>query len=237
MILQEIRNKIFSNNIKALGDYNAWIVNVKDFYKYIDHIKQYLSDEEIRKSGQIRSEQNKLLFCLRKGSTRIILSSFLNMKPNEIKYDYNVNGKPFISHSDYKDFSFNISHSEEYLFVGIAKNQDIGVDIEKINLKRKHSLIAGSIFSPKEMALFNSYNELNKVRSFYKAWVQKEAISKALGLGISIGFNTFSVNIDPNFNDEQYSINLDNLKYPIKMSVKFDCDYFLSTAVVGKQDL
>ncbi|MBX4266846.1 4'-phosphopantetheinyl transferase family protein [Clostridium estertheticum] len=232
MILQEIQKKILSHKKIAIGDYHAWIIDVRSFNNYIKDIKETLSDEEIKKSGEIKIKNNELLFCLRKGITRIILSSFLNMKPNEIKYSRNVYGRPFISNSYYKDFRFNISHSKEYLFVGIATKGDIGVDIEKTNLKLRYSLLAESVFSPKELVMYNNYNELNKLCSFYKAWVQKEAISKALGVGISIGFNSFSVNIDPDLNDEQYNLNFDNVKYPIKMNIKFEKNYFFATALL-----
>ncbi|MCK4259542.1 MAG: 4'-phosphopantetheinyl transferase superfamily protein [Halanaerobiales bacterium] len=232
MNLQKIQDQIFSLKKTDIADHYTWLIDVQEYYKYINYIKRCLSDEESRRSEEIKFEKTKCLFCLRKGITRIIISSFLNMIPHELKYNYNANGKPFISNNGYLNFDFNISHSKEYLLVGIVKSGDIGVDIEKINPKLKFSLLAKSIFSPREMALYRKYDKFNQLRSVYKAWVQKEAISKAMGIGISIGFNKISVNIDPNVNDEQYSLYLDNLKYSIKMSVKFERDYFVATALV-----
>ncbi|WP_157910228.1 4'-phosphopantetheinyl transferase family protein [Petroclostridium xylanilyticum] len=205
---------------------------MRDFYTYIEVIKQCLSDEETRKSQEIRNEETRRLFCLRKGITRIIHSSFLDINPYEIKYEYTDYGKPLISYSVNKAFHFNISHSKEYLFVGIAKNGDIGVDIEKINPKLNHFLLASSVFSPDELAIYSKYNKLNRIRSFYKAWVQKEAICKAIGVGLSLGFNNFSVNIDPSANDVEYSLSIDNLKYLIKIRVKFEKDYVFASALL-----
>lgn len=233
MVPQEIQNKILSYKITTNGDYHAWIIDIRDFNNYMHDIKECLSDVEILKSEEIKMENTRILFCLRKGIIRIILSSFLNVNPNEIKYNYSVYGKPFISHDDYKDFNFNISHSKEYLFVGISNKGEIGVDVEKINVRLSYPLLAESVFSPDELLLYDSYNESDKLWSFYKAWVQKEAISKALGIGISIGFNKFSVNIDPNLSYEQYKLNFDTLTYSIKMNVKSDDNYFLATALLN----
>jgi len=232
VILQEIPSSIFALNAGIPGIDTAWLIDVRDFNDYIYDIKQYLSDEEISRSREIRFENARRVFYLRKGILRIILGSFLNIKPDEIKYGYSANGKPFVFNSGCEGYRFNISHSNEYLFVGLAQNVDIGVDVEKINMERKHSLLAESVFSPEEMALYNGYNEQDRLFSFYKAWVQKEAISKAVGVGISIGFNKFSVDIDPHSNNVQYSMKLDNYKCNCKMNVRFKDDYFLAAATI-----
>ncbi|WP_432401846.1 4'-phosphopantetheinyl transferase family protein [Wukongibacter sp. M2B1] len=231
MALQEIQNMISLNNIMVSQSYSTWIINIRDFSEYLSDIKGCLSEEEIERSNEISVERNKDLFCLRKGITRILISSFLKMTPDELKYDYSIYGKPFISNSSCKNHSFNVSHSKEYLFIGIAKNKEIGVDIEKINSVFNYSLLVESVFSKEEKALFNNYDELNKLYSFYKAWIQKEAISKALGLGISIGFDKFSVDINPRTNDGEYDIYLEELKCSTKVKVKFGKDYFLAVAL------
>ncbi len=232
MTLQEIYKKIASCKIVDIEGCTGWLINIKDFYEYSNEIKKSLSSEEVEKSNKIRIEKKKLTFFLRKGITRIILSHYFNINLDEVRYDYNEYGKPFISHRDYKNYGFNISHSKEYLFVGIVKDKEIGVDIEKINLGLNHHLLAESVFSTEEMALYNNYDDFNKLCSFYKAWVQKEAISKAIGRGIAIGFNEFSVNINPNNNEEEYITNVKSVQHPIIVRVKCEDNYYKATALI-----
>lgn len=233
MTLMEIQNKISTYNRVNSEVYNEWIIDVRAFKECLSGIKKYLSREEIRRSNGIRIKKNNDLFCLRKGITRIILSSFFGMVPCDIEYDYSISGKPFVSSAGFRDYSFNISHSKEYLFLGITKGREIGVDIERISPTFNYPIVAKSIFSEKEKAVFNSYDELSQLKAFYKMWVQKEAISKALGLGISIGFNKFSVNIDPNISAEEYNKYFKELKCSAKVRVRFENDYFLATALVA----
>jgi len=236
MTLQKITDKIILDNMVNFGLYNTWLVDIRAFSLYMYEIKQYLSGAESRKSSEIRDVQAEQLFCLRKGITRIILSGFLDIPPGELKYEYDINGKPFISSCGYEDFYFNISHSKEYLFVGITKNGHIGVDIEKVNPKLNHSLLAGSVFSPRELSLYDSYDKPDKLRSFYKAWVQKEAVGKALGMGISIGFSSFSVSIDPQAFEEEYNLSLESLNSVLKVRVNYNNDCALAIALISKKE-
>lgn len=229
---QEIYGRISSNRIKTLDNHDTWLIDIRDFYEYLSDIKGYLSKEEIKRSNEISIEKNKDLFCLRKGITRIILSSFFSMDTEELEYAYSIHGKPFVSSSNCENTSFNISHSKEYLVVAIAKKAEVGVDIERINTAFNYSILVESVFSNEERYTFNHYDQLKQLRSFYKVWVQKEAISKALGLGISIGFNKFSVKIDPSISDEEYSIYLEELKHSVKVRTRFKKDYFLAAALV-----
>lgn len=232
MCLEEIRNNIYMYNKINSPYYKSWIINLKYFNKYIDDIKKCLSESDIKRANKIKVENKKNLFYLRKGLTRIIISDFINISPKEIEFYYDINGKPFIFNNLYKGVYFNISHSKEYLFIAISNKKNIGVDIEKIKLNWNYSLLAKSVFSKEDNIIFNSYSEDDKMRAFYKAWVQKEAISKALGLGISIGFNTFSVDINPKLSDNNYSLILEELKCKFEMRIKFNSEYFLSTAIV-----
>jgi 4'-phosphopantetheinyl transferase len=133
-----------------------------------------------------------------------------------------------------KGIEFNISHSKEYLLVGAAEQIDIGVDIEKINDKLDCMPIAKGIFSPEEFSLFTTYDKSKQLRSFYKAWVQKEAISKALGLGLAMGFNGFDVRIDPEISQEEYEVKMHKMNACIRLSVHLETDYALAIALIEK---
>ena len=231
MVLQQIHNQLFSAKLQITDVPCAWLFDTRQFCNYLNDLKELLSDEEKLKSEAIRNEQARSLYCLRKGLTRVILGRTLQTNPAEITFGRTSTGKPFISNHN-SNFRFNISHSKEYLFIGIIENRDIGVDIEKINPKLQHSLLAEGVFSPFEKTLYNNYDSLHQLRSFYKAWVQKEAISKALGVGISMGFDLLSVHINPYQIAEQYTMSLDNLECSIRMNVKFENDYLLATALV-----
>ena len=89
-------------------------------------------------------------------------------------------GKPYFPEST---FSFNISHSEEYIVCVISSDEKehLGIDIEKI--KPLELKVFDSIWSPQEK------KELDGVNKFYTYWTRKEAIVKADGRGMHIPFD------------------------------------------------
>jgi 4'-phosphopantetheinyl transferase len=227
----DIYKRVSASIINNSSRYSAWLVDIRDLGKYADEIRHCLSEQELSKYKGIKAAKQRELFCLRKGVTRILLRELFDTC--DLQYAYDHNGKPYIVDNS-RNIKFNISHSKEYLLIGTSEQIDIGVDVEKINYKLDYALIAKSILSTEELILFNSYNETQRFRSFYKAWVQKEAASKAVGLGLALGFNSFSVNINPELNNEEYSIKISNINYCLRLRVSLENDYALAIAVVEK---
>ncbi len=225
----EIKDLVCSYNLFNRTEKNFFLIDIWSIKAYKEDIRSYLSKEELFRLEKIESSKGKDLFLLRKGIVRIFLTSFFQTKDKVVSYNYNKYGKPYFSDSYYNDFSFNISHSKEYLFMGIIQNCKLGVDIEKINYRLQNSFVIEDVLTRQEKEIYSCYGEEEKIKAFYKAWVQKEAVSKALGCGLSLGFNDFSVNINPNIADEKYSLDLFGTNF--KMRTKIDNSYILATAV------
>jgi 4'-phosphopantetheinyl transferase len=214
MVLHEIKNKIRSCSTISDNSFYGWCVCIKDYMDCICEIKEILSAEEIIKNEAMFQDNARQMFCLRKGITRILLSNYLDIAPKEVDYCYTEYGKPFFLNEKYKNIYFNISHSKEFIMVAITEKRNIGVDVEKINLTKKVSVMAESVFSQDELKIFKNCCKDEKLQLFYETWVKKEAISKAVGVGISLGFNTFSAGIDNKSYNNKCKIRLnDNDKY------------------------
>ena len=71
---------------------------------------------------------------------------------------------------------FNISHTDNYLLLGIA-DEEIGVDMQKITFKKN----VEKLFSEEEQ----NHLKTAKEKIFTRYWVLKESYAKYLGVGIS----------------------------------------------------
>ncbi len=104
------------------------------------------------------------------------LSNFVPKTDIQIKT--NKFGKPFIDNSK---IMFNISHSVDKYVIAISQNNNVGVDIEKINFNKRVLQLAHRFFS------INEYNHLCTLQSdvlietFYEMWTLKESLVKCLG--------------------------------------------------------
>ena len=84
------------------------------------------------------------------------------------------NGKPYLQGLP---VHFSLSHSGEYVLCAIS-SQSVGCDIQQI--KQPDLKLARRYFSSGEVKLLESAPEL-----FYRLWVLKESLGKALGCGLN----------------------------------------------------
>ncbi|SHH71942.1 4'-phosphopantetheinyl transferase family protein [Virgibacillus chiguensis] len=107
---------------------------------------------------------------------------------NNISFCYNDYGKPFLYGQN--TVHFNISHSGEWV-VCATDILPIGIDIEKI--KPIDLKIAKLFFSKEEYEFIKSMPNRTKLFTFYEYWTLKESYVKAVGKGLSIPLDSFSI--------------------------------------------
>ena len=101
---------------------------------------------------------------------------------NEVLKD--KNGKPYLKNNE---FFFNISHSKNYICIGIS-NTSIGVDIEEDRKISKNAI-----------SKFLNIDEINNIEiSPLEHWVIKEAYSKYIGLGLKLNFKNINISLIKN---------------------------------------
>jgi 4'-phosphopantetheinyl transferase len=110
-------------------------------------------------------------------------------------FRYNPYGKPFLNGNDF--LRFNVSHSGGEALYGVTLGRAIGIDIERIRRLEHAAQIVESFFSDIEKDIFRGLPQHRRIRSFYNCWTRKEAYVKALGKGMSLPLNEFSVSFLP----------------------------------------
>lgn len=111
------------------------------------------------------------------------IEKYLNTKIDKLKFDLSKNNKPIWYDNK---LNINISHSNNYLVVAIAED-NIGVDIEKINIK--HQNIAKKIYDD------NKYQKyFNDITQIIKDWTIIEAYLKYNDLILTKDFKSLHIN-------------------------------------------
>lgn len=100
-----------------------------------------------------------------------------------LRYKRNQNGKPYLT--DYPKLYVNISHSGDWAMCAVS-DREVGVDIQQHKNIRKG--FAKRFFTEEERAYIADSKE-----RFFEVWTKKEAYVKAVGVGISVPLNSFSV--------------------------------------------
>lgn len=97
---------------------------------------------------------------------------------------YTEFGKPYFPS---ESFSFNISHSVDYVVCVISNDKQIklGIDLEKITSINFNNF--DNIWSQSERS------RVNNLQTFYTYWTRKEAVIKAVGRGLQIPLTDINV--------------------------------------------
>jgi 4'-phosphopantetheinyl transferase len=110
-----------------------------------------------------------LYFC------SLILKEDFNIFVN--KYVFNINGKPSL---ESRECGFNITYTNNYVYIAIVRNNVVGIDAEQIvNINLN---ISEEFMSKGELKKL--YEVSNKYEYFYKIWTLKESYIKLFGKGI-----------------------------------------------------
>jgi 4'-phosphopantetheinyl transferase len=158
-----------------------------------NNYRELLPPLEIARADRFIFKKHRHRFARGRGILRQILGRYLNQRPQDLDFEYNARGKPFLKMPGQPALVFNVSHSEDRALFGFQWGGRLGVDIEKIELKRDFQGIAQRFFSWGEQKLLTKSPPGEQGRVFFKIWVLKEAFIKGIGEGLGFPLQDFQV--------------------------------------------
>lgn len=109
--------------------------------------------------------------------TRMVLGEILRQDPKT--FDIDRAGKPTVSPAAQPTVYFNVSHSANLWIIAWSFDQEVGIDVQKIDESIHHNAIMRQFFTTSERA------QVNTVFDFFDIWTQKEATLKLHGLSFA----------------------------------------------------
>jgi 4'-phosphopantetheinyl transferase len=165
---------------------------------YLDSLLRTLAPDEQTRAGRFHFLEDQQHFIAARGILRAMLSRYLGVEPARLRFCYGDHGKPNLV----KEFGgdalrFNISHSHGLALFAVARNREVGIDVEWVRSDIETDKIAGRFFSTLEVATLRGLPiGLQKV-AFFNCWTRKEAYIKARGEGLSMPLDKFDVSLAP----------------------------------------
>lgn len=175
----------------ADAEFHVWRVPLTAAPETVIRARDVLNDEERRRADRLIADAPRRRFTLARAGLRRILARYLVVEPHALRFDAGPHGKPYIAGADVR---FNLSHSGDWALVALARNREVGIDIERIDASRATLAIAARFFSPHEQAALARATD--PVAAFFRCWSRKEAVIKALGEGLACPLDSFDVDLD-----------------------------------------
>jgi 4'-phosphopantetheinyl transferase len=176
---------------------HVWRANLDLSTATIEKLATILSSDEITRANKFKFTKDRNSFIAARSILRQLLANYLQIKPEELEFEYSDRGKPRLSASmPNKSLQFNVSHSQQYALYGFIYNHAIGVDLEYLRSMSDAVKIAERFFSPREFQFISSCKEEQQHQVFFKFWTAKEAYLKATGTGLAGSIADVEISLD-----------------------------------------
>jgi 4'-phosphopantetheinyl transferase len=186
-----------SHLVLAAGETHLWRAYLQDTKSLLAY-RDILSADELKRAERYHFAADRQKYILARGILRILLARYLNIEPAAIHFEYGKQGKPAIAFKQNRiNLQFNVSHSADMVCYAFTLKDAIGIDIEYHKKKLDYLNIAKRFFSPSEVNQLIQQPERHQISFFYKLWTCKEAYIKALGQGLFLALDQFSIQFLP----------------------------------------
>lgn len=157
----------------------------------INSLLSFISYEKLKRVKNFRNIKVVYRSVLGEILTRYGVCLLNGCMNQEIKINFRENSKPSLIFP--QNLDFNISHSGDWVVCAIS-DKTIGIDVELI--KNANINIAKRFFTKEEFDYIVNHDEKNINEAFYRVWTLKESYLKAIGKGLTIPLNSFSINFN-----------------------------------------
>jgi 4'-phosphopantetheinyl transferase len=130
-------------------------------------------------------------FAAARSALRTLLGAYLRAAPASLVLGVSAAGKPFLEDASW--LRFNLAHSDALGLVAVAREIEVGVDVERRRAVRDAAALAARYFAPEEARELANLPEEMRSDAFLRCWTLKEAVLKATGEGLSQPLDSFRV--------------------------------------------
>ncbi len=180
------------------GEVHVWRAFLEIGEPEFHHIASALSPDEHSRAERFRFPSDRRAFLVSRSVLRSILGRYLSETPAKVAFICGE-GKPSLAAAGSRWLRFNASHSHGLALYAVAREREVGVDVERIQPELASWQAASEFFAEGEIRALSQYGDEQWVRAFFACWTRKEAYLKARGSGLVAPLNSFAVPVDPAF--------------------------------------
>jgi 4'-phosphopantetheinyl transferase len=153
-----------------------------------------LNDAEREQQSRFHFEKDRFRYLVTRALARTVLSRYAPVSPEDWIFKKNAYGRPEIANSQGNDIglTFNISHTDSLILMGVTKHRALGVDVENLCRREMSAGIAERFFAPDEAAELARLPTRRRHDRFFEYWTFKESYIKARGMGLALPLSKFS---------------------------------------------
>lgn len=148
--------------------------------------RSWLSEEERARADRFVRPDDRTRYILAHGGLRAVLARYTGLDPSGLAFQVGASGKPALRDGSVlpQPLRFNLSHSHGRMLIAVARDRDVGVDLEQIRDKVEVVKLAERFYAAAEYQEILRFAGAGQAGEFYRYWVAKEAVLKGQGVGL-----------------------------------------------------
>ena len=175
-----------------------WTIDLAESATRLRALCRLLSNDEEQRARQLKLERHRRHWIVGRAMLRTILSCYVGVPPEVIRFEFSDHGKPALALDDVLPrVHFNLAHSNELALLAVTDIGPVGVDLEWMKEIDDMDAVVRRFFSRSEQKIFDKLANEQRLAAFYTCWTRKEAFLKALGCGLSRPTDSFDVEFQP----------------------------------------
>jgi 4'-phosphopantetheinyl transferase len=184
-----------THGLREVGDRpQLWVVSLDERAAY-EALVGVLSPPERRRAGRFQLARLGRRYAVGRGALRMLLGAELGMPADAVPLGVGEHGKPELECAT--EIEFNVSRCDHIGVIGIARNVAVGVDVERCSRPRDLARIAHHLFDPQESEVIAQLPDHLTEAALLRCWTAKEAVVKAIGIGLTRGLREVVLEPDP----------------------------------------
>jgi 4'-phosphopantetheinyl transferase len=177
---------------------HVWLASLRVSPEALKELELFLSPGERARANRFRNPRDRGHFVAAHGIAREILGRYAGMEPRGLRFETDRSGKPALGRtSGGKSLAFSMSHSGTAALYGVARDRNVGVDIELIDPSLVDEDVSKRLLSSPERAALDVLPPAARANTLFRFWTLKEAYLKARGDGLAIPPSAIDVSAAP----------------------------------------
>jgi 4'-phosphopantetheinyl transferase len=172
----------------AADEIVAWHAHIDVFQAQPEtraRAEQLLLAPDRSRLERYRHETDRAMFLLGRAMARSMVGRSLGVAASAWEWHEGPHGRPQVRDPACA-IRFSVAHSAGLVTCAVAREREVGVDVEDLQRRPPDPLVVTRYCSPREAADIHGVGQESWPQRFLSYWTLKEAYLKARGLGISV---------------------------------------------------
>ena len=154
--------------------------------------QQLLSEPERARWKRFVARDAQLQYLVSRALVRSTLSRYAEVSEHAWEFETNQYGRPHVARPQAaRNILFNLSNTTGLVVCAVAKDCEIGIDVENVMRVLDIDALAPAVFAPAELADVRQCPPGERRDRFFSYWTLKEAYIKGRGMGLSLPLDAF----------------------------------------------